>query len=352
MPKKVTTQSPKLFIGIDIHKKSWKVHFTTDITVGSGRTMPPSSDVLKNYVNKYYRTHHVCIAYEAGCCGYCAARQFETYGWDTYVINPADVPRPAKNAIIKTDKIDAENIAKQLRAGNLKKLVIPDVERECLRSLTRQRTSLVKDMRRIKSRVKSLLLYYDVEVPTIYDNPNWSKPFIHWLNNFKWNYSTIDRTLKSMMSQYGYIDIQLRMVSIEIRAYCKKHYKRDYSLLRSIPGIGPLTSAYIISEIGDINRFSSFKKFAGYVGIIPGIYSSGENARTLGVTPRANRTIRSLIVEASWVAIRIDPVLQSYFRKHAGNNTKAAIFKVARKLLSRIYAVVKTEIPYEIGVIS
>lgn len=72
----------------------------------------------------------------------------------------------------------------------------------------------------------------------------------------------------------------------------------------------------------------------------------------MGVTPRANRTIRSLIVEASWVAIRTDPVLQNYFRKHIGNNSKAAIFKVARKLLSRIHAVIKTETAYQIGLIS
>jgi len=57
------------------------------------------------------------------------------------------------------------------------------------------------------------------------------------------------------------------------------------------------------------------------------------------------------MVEAAWVAIRIDPALQQYYRKHARHNSKAAIFKVARKLLSRIYAVIKTETDYQVGVI-
>jgi len=115
--------------------------------------------------------------------------------------------------------------------------------------------------------------------------------------------------------------------------------------------IGPITAANIFAEIGDLRRFRSLKKLAGYIGISPGMYCSGDNERTLGPTPRSNRTIRSLIIEASWVAIRLDPVLQQYFRKHAGKDSKAAIFKVARKLLSRIHAVIRTGLSYEIGII-
>jgi len=114
------TACPKLFIGMDIHKNSWKLHFCTDLTIGSGKTFPPKPEDLCRYVQKYYPKHLVTIAYEVGCCGYTAARQFMEYGWDTYVVNPADIPRPAKLGVVKTDKIDARNIATQLRAGNLK----------------------------------------------------------------------------------------------------------------------------------------------------------------------------------------------------------------------------------------
>jgi len=59
-----------------------------------------------------------------------------------------------------------------------------------------------------------------------------------------------------------------------------------------------------------------------------------------------------MIVEAAWFAVRMDPVMQNYFRSHKGKNSKAAIFKVGRKLLSKIHAVIKTEIPYSVGVVS
>ena len=346
MSKKVTTQSPKLYIGIDIHKKSWKVHFCTDITEGAGKSMPPDPKILKVHVSKCYYNYKVMVAYEAGCCGYTAARAFEEYGWETLVVNAADIPRPAKQGIIKTDKIDAKNIAKQLRSNTLKSITIPDIQRECLRSLTRHRTNLVKDLRRIKSRIKSHLLYFGIEIPEEYDNPNWSKSFLEWLDDIQWNYITINTTFSGMLAVYRFSQAQVNETSNRIRAYCVKQHKKDYVLLRSIPGIGPLTAAYILAEVGDIRRFSSFKKFAGYIGIIPGVHSSGENSRTTGVTPRCNRIIRSMIVESSWVTIRIDPALQNYYRSHAGKDSKAVIFKVARKLLSRMHAVIHYETPY------
>lgn len=352
MSKQVTTSTPKLFIGFDIHKKSWRFHFTTDLFLGKGHTFPPGSKLIKDYVDKNYPKHDVSIAYEVGCFGYKPARDFESFGWDAFVVNPADIPRPAKMKIMKTDKIDAKNIAKQLRAGNLKKITIPDPVRESLRSLTRQRTALVRDYRRIKTRIKSLLCYNQMYIPEGMDSPKWSKRFLKWLRELDLGYDNSNRTLKSMLHQYSYIDQEIKDISNEIRKYCKKHHKTDYMLLRSVPGIAGLTAAYILSELGDIRRFRSLKKLASYVGFIPSISQSGESMYTAGATPRANRHVRNMLIEASWFAVRMDPVMQAYYRSHAGKNSKAVIFKVGRKLLSKIHAVIKTEIPYSVGVIS
>lgn len=352
MSKQVTIGSPKLFIGLDIHKKSWRFHFTTDIVIGTGHTFPPQTEVVRKYVENNYKGYEVSIAYEVGCCGFRPARDFESFGWDTYVVNPADIPRPSKNKFMKTDKIDARNIAKQLRSGNLKKIVIPGLERESLRTLTRQRTALVRDYRRIKTRIKSLLLYLKIDIPEGMDSPKWPNRFLEWLTELDMEYVNTNRTLKSMITHYKFIDLELKSLSNDIRSYCKKNHKTDYMLLRSVPGIAGLTAGYILAEIGDLRRFSSFKKFASYIGFIPSMHQSGEGIYTGGSTPRANRHVRNIIIEAAWVAIRIDPVMQEYYRSHAGKNSKAAIFKVGRKLLSKIMAVIKTEIPYSAGVLS
>ncbi len=72
----------------------------------------------------------------------------------------------------------------------------------------------------------------------------------------------------------------------------------------------------------------------------------------MGMSPRCHGLIRSYYVEAAWQAIRTDPVIQAYYRKHLGKDVKKIIVKVAHKLLSRTLAVIKTKTPYEVGVVA
>lgn len=84
------TAQPNLYIGIDIHKRSWKVHCATE---------PPNPKVLNEYVAKHFPDHQVNTAYEAGCCGYYAHRSFKTYGWISLVVNPADIHRKGRSVL-------------------------------------------------------------------------------------------------------------------------------------------------------------------------------------------------------------------------------------------------------------
>ena len=345
------TAYPKLFIGIDIHKRSWKVHCATDLFAGKSFSMPSDPEQLRNYVSKHFVDYEVTTAYEAGCCGYYAHRCFESYGWRSLVVNPADIHRKGKERHTKTDKIDAQLIARELKDGRLESIIVPDKQREELRSLFRRRNDLVKDFRRVKSYIKMQLLYFGIKEPEEFDNDHWSHKYRKWLDDMVFQYPTAKATLDSRMRFFRFVDQELRDVSTELRRYCKTNYKKDYMLLRSIPGIGGIVACGILSELGDLRRFNNIKHLAGYVGLAPSVYQSGNNQRTMGMTPRANRLLRSYFVEASWQAIRADPVMQSYYRKHHGKNVKSIIIKVAKKLLSRTLAVIKTEVPYTIGVV-
>lgn len=345
------TARPKLFIGIDIHKRSWKVHCATDLSSGRTFSMSPDPECLREYVERHYPGHEVSTAYEAGCCGYRAHRCFERYGWRSLVVNPADIFRRGKERHTKTDRIDAQLIARELKDGRLGGIVVPDPQREQLRSLFRRRNDLVKDMRQIKSYIKMQLLYYGIKVPEEFDNDHWSHAFRNWLDGLEFAHPTGKEVLESRMRSFRFVDREFRDVSTRLRKWTKEHYKEDYMLLRSIPGIGPIVASGILSELGDLRRFGNIKQLAGYVGLSPGIYQSGDTVRHTGVSMRAHRLIRSYFIEASWQAIRTDPVMQGYYRKHRGKNVKAVIVKVARKLLSRTLAVIKTGIPYEIGVV-
>jgi len=345
------TAVPKLYIGIDIHKRSWKIHCSTDLFSGKSISIAPEPSLLLKYVEKHFSGHEVSTAYEAGCCGYYAHRCFKSYGWSSMVVNPADIHRKGKERYTKTDRIDAQLISRELKDGRLSSIHVPSVEREELRSLFRRRNDLVKDFRRIKSYIKMQLLYFGIKEPARFDNDHWSHAYRKWLDDMMFKYPTAKAALDSRMRFFRFVDKELRDVSSEIRVYCRKHHKKDYYLLRSIPGIGGIVACGIISELGDLRRFNSVKHLAGYVGLAPGVYQSGGNYKTMGITMRAHRLIRSYFVEAAWQAIRADPVMQSYYRKHQGKNVKSVIIKVARKLLSRTLAVIKTGTPYTIGVV-
>jgi len=101
-----------------VHKKSWVVHFKTDLFDFKTVTMPPDPICLEEYVEKNFPSHEVNCCYEAGCCGYWIARRLQHLNWKVVVVNPADVPRTNKQDWQKTDKIDCRKLCEQLQKSN------------------------------------------------------------------------------------------------------------------------------------------------------------------------------------------------------------------------------------------
>jgi transposase len=133
-----------------------------------------------------------------------------------------------------------------------------------------------------------------------------------------------------------------------------KKYKDLYYLLRTVSGIGPLTAAALITEIGDMKRFSSFYHLNSFLGLMPVEHSSGEQELKGRITVRKQCQLRSELVECAWAAKRNDPALALYYNEQMkrGRNGKAAIVRVARKLLSRIPYVWLTGKPCQIAVVA
>jgi transposase len=349
MMQSQTTAIPKLFIGMDIHKKSWSVHLRTDLFDHKGFSMPPDPRKLVDYVDTHFPGHDVSLVYEAGCCGFSAARYFLDLSWAVKVVNPNDVPRIDKQLYQKTDKIDCRNLCKQLQKDQLHGIYIPTESEDHLKSLLRQRNQLVKQLRKAKSHIKAMLLYHGVSVPEEFDNPNWSKNFIQWLSDISWPYPTGTACMQSKLRVLTLLHNECLKASNELRSYCRKYHKKDYYLLKSIPGIGGLLASAILAELGDIRRFNNEKEFSNCIGLVPGIHQSSGTDNKIGLTPRCKALLRSYLIESSWVAIRMDPEIQAYYRKHAGKNTKNIIVKVAHKMCRRILSVIKNESPYQIN---
>jgi transposase len=342
-----TLPIPKLYIGVDVHKSSWYVHFKTDICDHRGFSMQPNFEHLFRYVQQNFAHHEVHLVYEAGCCGFKLARMALHAAWIVTVCNPADIPKGDKQNYQKTDKIDARNLCELLKQNLLKSVYIHSVEKEQLNLLLRQRSDITKQLRRIKSQIKATLLYQGIQVPVQFDTPNWSIAFKQWLQQLQFEYTTGTSSLRSKLRMLDLYHQEYLNLANELRAYCRKHYKQDYYLLKSIPGIGGYLAAAIIAELGDIRRFNNEKQFSSYIGMVPGIYESAGKNSFVGITPRCRSLVRSYLVEAAWVALRHDPELQQYYRKHVGKNPKSVIIKIAHKMVKRILSVIKTSTPYK-----
>ncbi len=344
-----TTATPKLFIGIDIHKKQWSVHLRTDVCEHRSFSMPPSPDALFHYVDHHFTEHQVSVAFEIGCCGFWAAREMLGYGWKVTVVNPGDVKRSDKHRYQKTDQIDCRHLSRQLQKEELQGIYVPTEQQEQLLSLLRQRNHITKMLRKEKSLIKASLLYAGISIPEAYDNPNWSHSFLDWLRDITWCYQTGRDSLHSKLRILEVLYHEYLQVANQLRAWCRKYHHKDYYLLKSIPGIGGYLAAAILAELGDLRRFSNERQLSNYIGLVPGICQSDESSKTLGLTPRSRSLLRSYIIEAAWVALRRNPELQAYYRKHVGKNPKALIVKVAHKLVRAMLSVIKNQRPYHIN---
>ena len=340
---------PKIFIGLDIHKQSWSVSIQTDLFFHKTYSMPSNCSDLYDYVEKHFPSHEVHLVYEAGCCGFTTARYFLNLGWTVLVVNPADVKKGDKERYQKTDAIDSKLLSNQLKSAVLKGIYIPSEKEEQFMTLARHRTQVTKKLRQSKSHIKSMLLYHGIKIPQQFDNSNWSNDFLVWLDQVKFSTISGDLALKGKLRMYRFIKSEYLEIANQMRAYCRKEYKKDYYLLKSIPGIGGYLSAVIIAECGNLRRFNTEGQFASFVGLVPGIYNSGSSEKCLGITPRSRSQLRSYLVEAAWIAIRKDAEMQHYYRKHHGKNVKSIIVKVAHKMTRRILSVVKTETPYRVN---
>jgi len=183
------TKDDELYVGIDVHKKSYNLAFWLNDAPAIDFVMPADNKKTGQILGKF-RIALKSIAYEAGPTGYSLARTLQNEKLPIQVIAPALTPRTtAKHA--KTDRIDCRKLAKFAAKGLLRKITIPTEQQEADRQLTRLREQLVPKLRRVKIQIKSLLLQHGIKQP--YGLTLWSNESIEKLK--KINLSTQLRIL-------------------------------------------------------------------------------------------------------------------------------------------------------------
>ncbi|MFT4223132.1 IS110 family RNA-guided transposase [Dysgonomonas sp.] len=353
--KELDFEGENIYVGIDVHLKSWHISIYTENSHYKTFNGPGMAEPLKSYLTSNFPNGNYFSAYEAGFCGLWAHYRLVELGIHNIVINPADVPTTQKEQMHKSDVVDSKKIGRSLRANELKGIYIPKVETLEDRSLIRVRSSIVKDMTRIKQRIKSMLYFYGIEFPKEFEkgHGHWSKRFIIWLKSINFQHSTGTDSLQLWIKEAE----QQRLILLEATKKIKvlsssERYAKNIELIRNIPGIGLITGMILLVEIEDIARFKNSDKLAGFIGLIPTCHSSGERENKGGITPRKHNSMRKTLIESSWVAIKRDPALSLSFSKYCKRmESNKAITRIARKLINRVFFVLTTQQKYEYKII-
>ena len=247
---------------------------------------------------------------------------------------------------IKTDREDALNVAELLMTGRLPVAWAPPGHVQRLRDWTRHRNGLTRDHARVLHRVKSILNRLNRPGPARMDAARLHRYLLVSVEG-------IDAENLTMLWQH-----HRRLLEIEqdrsaserriIDLMRAPEFQRLRVILESIPGVGVITAATVIAEIGDFARFPSPKAIGRYAGLTPTGYSSADKHRLGRICKTGSPELRWALQQAAWVAIRCDASIKKAWLKIAKTaGKKAAAVAIARKLLVLMWTLVRKDEPYK-----
>lgn len=350
----ISFKGQNIYVGIDVHLKSWSVTVLSENSVLKRFVQPPDPDALHRFLTRNYPDANYHSVYEAGFCGFWIHERLTALGIENIVINPSDVPTTAGERIQKTDAVDSAKLARSLRAKELKGIYTPDSTSLEIRSLIRLRSTITKDVARQKNRIKSHLRFLGYEIPSEYCNRYWPQRFIVWLRELDMKTQSGRQSLDFMLDLLENLRKEKLQMTRALRALSRtEQYEKPLELVMSVPGVGQQVGMALLAEIVDIKRFKDAGHLSKYVGLVPMCHDSGEHQGIGDITIRKHSFLRTLIVEASWVAIRQDPAMTLAYECYCKRmKPSKAIIKIARKLVNRIYFVMKWQTPYVNCVVS
>lgn len=356
--KKIAQDSFKgqhVFVGIDVHKKQWVVSLRCNKMELQTVSMNPSPLELSHFMKKHYPEGIYHTVYEAGFCGFWIHEQLIALNIDNRVVHPQDVPTMGKEKSQKRDPIDSHKLARELENGSLKGIFVPDVFHQQLRSLCRLREKTMREMIRLKNRIKGHLAFYGIEQPEGSQYGYWSKRFLERLEKIEFQSPQGKTYLNFCLKQLYFLRTHLLSLIRELRMLVRQQVliKPIVDRLHQVVGIGFLTTMTLYTELIDMRRFKKFDQLAAFVGLVPSLQSSGDWESRAHLSSRHNHYLRYLLIEAAWVAVRRDPALMERFIELCKRMKKQeAIIRIAKNLLRRVRHVWLTGEPYQTGVLA
>lgn len=340
-----------IFAGLDVDQRSMAITFTDHGTMQRSVKLPYSASQLLNYTGKHFPGQRVAFVYEAGPTGFGLHDELTAARELCLVVTPAMVPSAPRNKV-KTNRLDSKKLSEALRGGQLRGIHVPAQSYRELRHLVQLRDTHVAQLKATKQRIKSLLLYEGIPFPAA--NGKWSGRVLPQLEALPCNASVrfkLDQLIDTMQFHF----LSAAKVQKQIRHFCQgnRELQQSISFLTSLPGVGTITATHALARLGDWRQIKDVRQIAGFLGLVSSEHSTGNKENRGEITHIGDKRLRSKLIQCAWTAIRKDPELRAFYRRVYERNPKKiaarkAIVAVARKLTTRMYAVLKQQRPFVI----
>ena len=284
------TSKSRNAVAIAEGERSGEVRFLGEID----NTPEATSKLVRKLAGRYAR---LTFCYEAGPTGYGLYRQIARMGHTCMVVAPSLIPkRPGDR--VKTNRRDALSLARQLRAGELTAVWVPDPRHEAMRDLTRARGAAVVDLRSKRQQVSGFLLRLGRHYS---GKKTWTKAHMTWLAGQKLEHAEQRIAFEEMLLAVRQAEERVARLEAAIRAAVP-----DWSLaavveaLMAMRGIDMIAATAFLAEIGDLSRFQTPRELMGYLGLVPSEHSTGDTIKRGPITKAGNRRARRVLVESAW----------------------------------------------------
>ncbi|HVK16336.1 MAG TPA: IS110 family transposase [Fimbriiglobus sp.] len=250
----------------------------------------------------------------------------------------------------KTDRDDALKLARLAAVGEVEGVPVPPRAVRQWKSLIGLRKRLVSERVRCQNRIRGLLVCQGLSAPIgakawtetgLAATGQFARPLADCGPEELWR-----GELHLLLDRLGFLEARTRGVEARLDAIAAGDSR--VSLLATIPGVGPRTAEVIAVHLYDARRFHSAEEVSAYAGLVPRQYQSGETDRRGRITRRGPKLLRAALVECAWCSLRYNEwARETWLRlQRNGCSKKKAIVALARKLLVRCWAILKTGQPW------
>jgi transposase len=290
------------FVGFDTSKLRNAVAVADGVRGGEIRYLgeiensgAATAKLVRKLAGKYQR---LTFCYEAGPTGYGLYRQITSLGYECVVVAPSLIPKKPGDRV-KTNRRDAMSLARQLRAGELTAVWVPDRGHEAMRDLTRARETAMMDLRCKRQQVSALLLRQGRSYPA--DKKTWTKAHMNWLASQRFDYVEQRLVFEEMMLAIRQAQERLTRLAEAVRAAVADWSLADVvTALMAMRGMDVISAATFVAEIGDLSRFQTPRQLMAYLGLVPCEDSTGDTIKRGSITKAGNRRARRMLLECAW----------------------------------------------------